>query len=131
MTALLPSSPIIIIALTVLDVLVCIPLVLELLGSRARRVNAKNLAEAFKGLEAALERAVPDLPVGFTWGDALARLRSAGVQTNGMEDALKGYESYRYGRAPLPNMDFHEVVAVANMLGGINTRKSETSNLGQ
>ena len=107
------------VALVALDVLLYAPLALALLRRRTRRVKAKNLAEAFKGLERALKQAVPDLPAGFTWGEAVARLRSAGVPTKGMENALKGYENYRYGGTPLPSdLDFHEVVKVANMLGG-------------
>jgi hypothetical protein len=114
------------------NVVLYVALVLTVQSGRARRVNAENLAEAFKGLEVALKQAVPDLPEGFTWGDAVARLRSAGIQTNGMEDALKGYEEYRYGGTPLPNVDFHEVVIVANFLGGMNTgKKSGNSTLGQ
>jgi hypothetical protein len=96
-----------------------------------RKVNSKKPAEAFKALETALKQAIPDLPAGFTCGDALARLRSAGVQTNGIENALKGYGDYRYGGTPFPTVDFHELVAVANMLGGINTAKSATPTLGQ
>ena len=34
-----------------------------------------------------------------------------------MENALKGYEEYRYGGIPLPDLDFNEVVKVANKLG--------------
>lgn len=131
MVAIALSGPLVVVALLALDVLLFVPIVLELRNRRARRVNARNLAEAFKGLEAALKRAVPDLPAGFTWGDALARLRSAGLQTSGMETALKGYESYRYGTTPLPNVDYRDVVMVANMLGGINTGKREISSLEQ
>ncbi len=36
-----------------------------------------------------------------------------------MEGALKSYEAYRYGGAPLPDLDYREVVNVANMLGGM------------
>ncbi len=116
-----------IVVLLALNVVLYVPLVSALLSRRTRRVNATNLAEAFNGLEAALQLAVPDLPAGFTWGEALARLNSAGVQTNGMENALKGYEEYRYGGTPLPDIDFHEVVTVANMLGGVDRRKRGTS----
>jgi hypothetical protein len=108
-----------IVALVALDVVLYAALAFAILTHRMRMVSAKNLAEAFKGLETALKQAVPDLPSGFTWGEAVARLRSAGVQTDGMESALKGYEDYRYGGTPLPDLDFREVVKVANMLGGV------------
>jgi hypothetical protein len=112
-----------IVALLALNVVLYATLAIAILKRRMSRVSAKNLAEAFRGLEIALRQAVPELPAGFTWGEAVARLRSAGVQTNGMENALKGYEEYRYGGTPLPDLDFHEVVKVANMLGGVNKRE--------
>jgi hypothetical protein len=125
------SGPLVIVVMLAVNVVLYVALVLTVQSGRGRRVNAENLADAFKGLEVALKRAVPDLPEGFTWGDAVARLRSAGIQTNGMEDALKGYEAYRYGGTPLPDVDFHEVVIVANILGGMNTgKKSGNSTLG-
>jgi hypothetical protein len=112
-----------IVALLALNVVLYAALAIAILRRRMRRVSAKDLAEAFKGLETALKQAVPDLPAGFTWGEAVARLRSAGVRTDGtLEEALKGYEGYRYGGAPLPDLDFREVVKVANMLGGAKKR---------
>jgi hypothetical protein len=120
-----------IVALLALNIVLYAALAVAVLKRRMRRVSAKNLAEAFKGLEMALKQAVPDLPAGFTWGDAVARLRSAGVQTSGMENALKGYEDYRYGGTPLPDLDFHEVVKVANMLGGANKGRSGGLTLDQ
>jgi hypothetical protein len=119
------------VVLVALDLVLYVLLASILLTRRRRRVNAKNLGEAFKGLEVALKQAVPDLPAGFTWGVALERLRAAGVQTDGMENALKGYEEYRYGGRALPEVDYDEVVMVANMLGGINTSKGRVSTLGQ
>lgn len=131
MVTIAVGSPLVFVALLVaLNVVLFVPLVLALLHRRTRKVNARNLDEAFKGLEVALKQAVPDLPPGFTWGDALVRLKSAGVHTDGMESALMGYEGYRYGETPLPNLDFHEVVMVANMLGGADTKRRVTS-LGQ
>lgn len=113
------SSQVVLGALLVLNVALYVPLILAAMGRRRRRVKATNLAEAFTGLELALKEAVPDLPSGFTWEEAVARLESSGVKTKGMETALKGYEEYRYGGSPLPDMDFREVVKVANALGGI------------
>ena len=49
----------------------------------------------------------------------------------GMENALMGYEGYRYGGRALPDLDYREVVMVANRLGGINTSKSGVPTLGQ
>ena len=85
---------------------------------RRQRVVASNLAEAFRDLEAALKAAVPDLPAGFTWEEAMARLKDREVDSRAIEDALQKYEEYRYGGLPLPDSDYKEVVRVANMLGG-------------
>jgi len=115
------SSQIVLGALLALNIALYIPLVLAALRRRRHRVAASNLADAFSGLELALKEAVPDLPAGFTWEEAVARLRSSGVRTEGMEGALRGYEEYRYGGVPLPDLDFREVVKVANALGGITS----------
>jgi hypothetical protein len=106
------------------------PLVVAALRRRRQRVNATNLADAFEGLEQALKEADPGLPVGFTWEEAVARLRSSGVQTNGMESILKRYEEFRYGGSPLPDLDFREVVRLANKLGGVTPGRSGGAGVG-
>jgi hypothetical protein len=113
------SNQVILGALLALNIVLYIPLVLGALRRRRRKVDASNLADAFNGLELALKEAAPDLPAGFTWEEAIARLRSSGVRTEGIEGALKSYEEYRYGGLPLPDLDFREIVRVANMLGGV------------
>lgn len=124
------SNELVLVALLALNVLLYIPLVLSAVRRRRQKVNASNLADAFSGLELALKEAVPDLPAGFTWEEAVARLRSTGVQTKGMEDALRSYEEYRYGGLPLPDLDFREVVKLANMLGGITGGRSGGASVG-
>jgi len=118
------SDELVLVALLVLNILLYVPLVYAAMRRRRQRVNASNLADAFSGLELALKEAVPDLPSGFTWEEAVARLKSSGVQTKGMEEALRSYEEYRYGGLPLPDLDFREVVKLANMLGGISGGRS-------
>src|SRR6202161_4719210 len=102
------SSQIILGGLLILNIALYTPLVFATLRRRQHRVAATNLVEAFNGLELALKSAVPDLPAGFTWEEALTRLKSSGVKTEAMEDALKSYEAYRYGGAPLPDLDYRE-----------------------
>ena len=111
------SNELVLGALLALNVILYASLVFAALRQRRRKVEPSNLMEAFNGLELALKETVPDLPSGFTWEEALARLRSSGVKTEAMEGALKGYEEYRYGGAPLPDLDYREVVNVADMLG--------------
>jgi hypothetical protein len=125
------SNQLILGALLALNIVLYIPLVYAALRRRRHKVKASNLADAFSGLELALKEAVPDLPAGFTWKEAVARLKSSGVQTNGMEGALKSYEEYRYGGFPLPDLDFREVVKVANMLGGISGGRSGGASVGR
>jgi hypothetical protein len=125
------SNQIILGALLVVNVVFYAPLVFAVVRRRAHKVSASNLADAFNGLELALKEAVPDLPAGFTWEEAIARLRSSGVQTKGMEEALRSYEEYRYGGLPLPEFDFREVVKVANMLGGTRAMRSVGASVGR
>lgn len=116
------SSELVLGGLLALNAALYAPLVYAALGRGRRRATASNLGEAFRALELALKRALPDLPAGFTWEEAVARLKSSGVRTEGMEDALKGYEEWRYGGLPLPDVDYQEVVRVANALGGLAPR---------
>jgi len=116
--------------LLALNAALYVPLVIAALRRRRQKVNATNLADAFAGLEQALKEAVPGLPAGFTWEEAIARLRSSGVQTKGMEDILKRYEEYRYGGSPLPDLDFHEVVNLANRLGGVTGGSAGGASIG-
>jgi hypothetical protein len=118
------SSQIVLGALLALNIALYVPLVFSALRQRRHRVVASNLVDAFNGLELALMQALPDLPAGFTWEEAISRLRSSGVRTEGMEGALRGYEGYRYGGLPLPDLDFREVVRVANTLGGITSGRA-------
>jgi hypothetical protein len=111
------SNELVLGALLAANVALYASLVFAVLRFRRLRIEASDLGEAFNGLELALKQALPDLPSGFTWEEAMARLRSSGVQTEGMEDALRGYEEYRYGGGPLPALDYRGVLRVANALG--------------
>jgi hypothetical protein len=124
------SSQTILGGLLVLNIALYAPLVFAALRRRRHRVAATNLVEAFNGLELALKSAVPDLPAGFTWEEAVGRLKASGVWTVEMEAALKGYEAYRYGGAPLPDIDFRDVVRVANMLGRNAVRGTDAGSDG-
>jgi hypothetical protein len=101
------------------------------LRSRRRKFAPSSISEAFSDLELALKEAVPDLPSGFTWEEAVARLRSSGVRTEAVERALKGYEAYRFGGAPLPDLDYSAVAEVANALGGTTNGKRGGASVGR
>jgi hypothetical protein len=117
------SNDLVVGALLALNVVLYASLAFLALRLRRRKFAPSNLTEAFGDLELALKESVPDLPSGFTWEEAVARLRSSGVRTEGMEGALKGYEAYRYGGAPLPDLDYRGVADVANTLGGMAIEK--------
>jgi hypothetical protein len=95
-------------------------LLVNVFRGRRQKAVAANLAEAFRTLEAALKHGVPDLPAGFTWEEAMARLNVKEVDSKAIGEALKSYEAYRYGGLPLPDSDYKEIVRVANLLGGSN-----------
>jgi hypothetical protein len=63
--------------------------------------------------------------------EALSRLRSSGVKTESMEGPLMSYEAYRYGGAPLPDLDYREVVNVANMLGRTPGKRGGGARIGR
>ena len=124
------SNELIVAGLLGVNIALYVPLVLAAVRRRRQKVSASNLVDAFRGLELSLQEAIPDLPAGFTWEEAFARLKSSGVQTGGMEGVLKGYEEYRYGGVPLPNIDFREVVSLANRLGGVTPGRQGGAAIG-
>ena len=80
-----------------------------------KRITASSLPEAFHALEKAIRESVPDLPAGFTWGEALNRLRTSGkLDLGDVENALRVYEAHRYGGLPLGSADYRTVLKVAN-----------------
>lgn len=117
------SNELVLGALLAVNVVLYASLAFAALRLRKHKFAPSNLGEAFSDLELALKQAVPDLPSGFTWEEAVARLRSSGVRTESMESALKGYQAYRYGGAPLPDLGYREVADVANTLGGATAGK--------
>jgi hypothetical protein len=128
------SNELVVGGLLALNVALYASLAFLALRSRRRKFAPSSLSEAFSDLELALEEAVPDLPSGFTWEEAVARLKSSGLRTEAVEGALKGYEAYRYGGAPLPDLDYRWVAEVANALGGSSAaaavRRGGGANIG-
>src|SRR5215470_8495458 len=78
-----------------------------------------NTVEAFQLLELALKDRFPELPEGFTWRDAMSRLKpmNLDVDWGRLEIALNDYESYRYGGSGLGSTDPREVLRLADRLG--------------
>ena len=78
----------------------------------------KDVGEAFQILDRTIERFVPDLPVGFTWGEALERLKGYGVEVDWprMESTLAGYEAFRYGGREMPQGIGEEAVLLSTQI---------------
>ncbi len=82
-------------------------------------VEVSSVTEAFLLLEAALKKRFPDMPAGFTWREAMGRIREMNPQLDWkrLESVLKGYEAYRYGGFELSYTDPREVLRLASVLG--------------
>lgn len=76
-----------------------------------------DVPAAFGLLEKALKQSTAMRP-GFTWGEAIARARSLGLDVDWAKVAksLDSYEVYRYGGGERPRGDNREVVRLAMLL---------------
>ncbi|MBI2649093.1 MAG: hypothetical protein HYU03_00760 [Thaumarchaeota archaeon] len=94
-------------------------LILGIFKKRGSGLEASSVAEAFLLLEAALKKKFPDMPAGFTWREAMGRIRDMNPRLDwkSLEGVLKGYEAYRYGGFELSYTDPGEVLRLASVLG--------------
>lgn len=94
-------------------------LIAGILRKATRKPEVSNLAEAFLLLESALKDKFPELPIGFTWGEAMSRIKVTNPEVNwsSVEVLLDGYEAYRYGGLELSVSDPREVLRLAFALG--------------
>ncbi len=111
-----------------LDGLVYAILMLGIVVSRRMllpRVDDPDVA--FGLLEKSVIRAYPDLKDGFTWREALARIRGADARIDwpNVMATLADYEAYKYGNGNKPAGSFSEIVRLASkirMKSGIGRR---------
>ena len=77
-----------------------------------------DVGDAFSFLNRTIEKYVPDLPAGYTWGEAMERLKGFGVQVNWqkVESTLSGYEAFRYGGREMPQGTGDEVVLLSTQI---------------
>ena len=82
---------------------------------RIRTPVVRDVQEAFQDLGRSIEKFVPDLPPGFTWGEAVQRLKASGVSADWpkMESSLAGYEAFRYGGREMPKEGEDEVLKLS------------------
>jgi len=98
---------------------------------RIRPPVVSDIQGAFQDLDRSITKFVPDLPSGYTWGEAMERLKKSGVKVDWpkMESSLASYEAYRYGGKEMPHGGEDEVVRLSmrirrRMVGYRNKRKS-------
>jgi hypothetical protein len=82
---------------------------------RIRPPVVRDIQTAFQVLDSSIERFVPDIPVGFTWGEAVERLKESGVKIEWakVESSLAEYEAFRYGGRAMPSSVEDEVVRLS------------------
>jgi hypothetical protein len=97
---------------------------LALLGAAIfalRRIRPPAVADvqgAFQDLDRSIGRFVPDIPPGYTWGEAMDRLKGAGVDVDWprMESSLAGYEAFRYGGREMPKGTAEEAIVLSTQI---------------
>lgn len=115
-------------ALLILDSAILVSLVGGVIASR--RISLPKVVDpdvAFGLLESSVKRACPDLKDGFTWREALARVRGidGSIDWLAVTMTLTQYEAYKYGKAVKPSGSFSDIVKLASrirMVGGIGRR---------
>jgi hypothetical protein len=102
---------------------------------RSRPPVVDNAQAAFQVLDRSIEKFVPGLASGFTWGEAVEWLKGSGVKVDWgrMETSLAEYEAFRYGGRAMPKEVENEVIRLAmvirrKILGYRNQGKSPSSN---
>jgi hypothetical protein len=85
---------------------------------RVRPPVVRDAREAFQILDRTIERFVPELPAGFTWGEAMLRLKGSGVEADcpKMEHSLAEYEAFRYGGRAMPPGKGEEAVRLSTQI---------------
>jgi hypothetical protein len=91
-----------------------------ILARRLRPENVMDLPAAFEMLDGSIQRYMPGLPKGYTWGEAFQVLRSKNLVADwgSMQETLSAYEAHRYGGRPVPTRGQEEVISLAMKLGG-------------
>ena len=105
-------------ALAAVDVAVYAVLALQLRSARRPPAGPLSLADAFRMLGAQVRTSIPDVPPGFTWGEAMARARKLGLDVDWpkVERAVQTYEGYRYGGKEEPKQGTDEIRALVEEL---------------
>lgn len=116
------SSILLLYSLGALDALLCVGIFVGYFTIARRKSNIKitSLREAFEYLEKRLRQAFPDLRDGFTWGEAMTRVRplyeSREEDWTLVNGILEKYQAYRYGGVDPGNVPIDDVLKLAMTL---------------
>ena len=105
--------------LILLNAVIYFFLILGLTRIRRRNIrDVRNIEDAFALLEDCLSTSFPDLPEGFTWKEAIYRLKKLEMKADwqDVENALRKYEAYRYGGIRNSDIHIQSVVKLARNL---------------
>lgn len=71
--------------------------------------------EAFQLLERSIKSNIIDMPEGYSWGEAVKRMKKSGVSADwqGIEKSLADYQASRFGGKRATEENWNEVVRLA------------------
>lgn len=77
-----------------------------------------NLDDAFGMLETCLIRCFPELPVGFTWNEALLKLKAIGIDADWdiIESVFNRYQAHRFGGFKLGEEDLGTIMKLVRIM---------------
>ena len=105
--------------LALIDGALFVSLALGIFALRSLRPPVvRDLSDAFQVLDRVIQRFVPDLPSGFTWGEAVEHLKGRGMKVDWprMESSLAEYEAFRYGGRDMPPGTGDEIVRLSTQI---------------
>jgi hypothetical protein len=108
-------------ALIALIVLEYALLPISLVRSKSKFPENLSLEEAFETLESTIKRKYPELHEGFTWKEAMAKIKSSSqgyrkLDWSEIESTLKKYEEFRYGGLNYPQVNIRSVLKLSRVL---------------
>jgi hypothetical protein len=95
--------------------------VIALLRRNRRSPNNSTLEQAYGILDDALAKSFPDMKEGYTWKEAIIKLKSAKpritqIDWTDLENTTRRYESFRYGGVDYGDADASTVLRLAQTL---------------
>ena len=94
---------------------------IALLRRNRRYPNDSTLEQAYGILDDAMAKSFPDMKEGYTWQEAIIRLKSAKpritqIDWTDLENTTRRYESFRYGGVDYGDADASTVLRLAQTL---------------